>query len=438
MLPHVYYLITTSLLFTCSAATNLPPPADWAPAIASGDMIFTSSLPEEIGEGFYPIIGNGFLALEVGPFVQERVNSWPWRDAGALKLSGVFTGESFVTPSHRAQLPRVGAVTLVPSHGASSYETVGASIDYSRGIYANRTRIINSPNCTNDTIFEISSYAHRGTRELLMITLRVFPEFQDNITTWSGCSVELQWDTNTPFGLPYSNDTLVQVSQGNNPDTPTVWFGNTLMPEEKGGQLRSFAIAFDQWAADQPTTLEFTPSLPNRTIHIAVRSDLDVEIGTSPSVVAVAAIASWTTAYAQTTASLEKQHIDAMSTLWASGGIELTGNVSLAAIVNASLYDIISSLRSDWRESTSPGGLATGGYSGHTFWDMATWMFPILILLHPDLARSTAAYRFDRVNATYDNAATMNESGAHIAWESAVTGKYAGRTCDITAIENQH
>ena len=43
----------------------------------------------------------------------------------------------------------------------------------------------------------------------------------------------------------------------------------------------------------------------------------------------------------------------------AGGGL---GAFTAGAVVNASLYDIVASLRADWNWSTSPGGLATGGY----------------------------------------------------------------------------
>ena len=47
----------------------------------------------------------------------------------------------------------------------------------------------------------------------------------------------------------------------------------------------------------------------------------------------------------------------------------------------------------------SPGGLGTGAYAGHSFWDLETWMAPVLTVLHPDLAVAAAQYRFDRVAA---------------------------------------
>ena len=36
---------------------------------------------------------------------------------------------------------------------------------------------------------------------------------------------------------------------------------------------------------------------------------------------------------------------------------------------------------------------------GHTFWDQDIWMYPPLVLLHPDLARSSLRYRSERLPA---------------------------------------
>lgn len=49
-------------------------------------------------------------------------------------------------------------------------------------------------------------------------------------------------------------------------------------------------------------------------------------------------------------------------------------------------------------------------------------MFPILAVLHPDLATAAAQYRIDRVPASRANAAALGYRGSMIAWESAFTG----------------
>lgn len=104
-----------------------PPPADWAARIAAGQMAYTPSPPEAIGVGWFPVVANGFVGIEMGPFVQPFVNSWPWRDAGMLKLAGVYSGFNYTGPSHRAQIPRVSDV-VIPVQPGVTYEARAAAI----------------------------------------------------------------------------------------------------------------------------------------------------------------------------------------------------------------------------------------------------------------------------------------------------------------------
>jgi hypothetical protein len=425
-----------------------PPPSDWAARIAQGQMAYTPAPPEEIGPGWYPVVANGNLGLEVGPFVQAFVNAWPWRDAGMFKLSGVYSGYNYTTPSHRAQIPRLTDVTLVrqvscgplshPAHplccvtslpalhccsscqAGVYYEAIGVAIDWGVGIYYNRTLIVNGTpgaSCDN-TIIEQRSYAHRALRELFVYEIRAFAA--DASRGWAGCSgLPVDWTLDIA-GL---GDTLLNETLGS-ASVPTTWAGTTTVPEEPGLPLRSIAIAFDSWVALGPKDLSFTPTQPILSLHAVLRSDLDVAEGASPSAVAAAASNTWLQYASQTSEALLASHISAMASLWESG-VELTGNATFAASVNASLYDIVASLRSDWNWSTSPGGIATGGYSGHSFWDMETWMFPVLTVLYPDLGRVAAQYRFDRLGASEQNAAAMGYDGAAFSWESAFTGLWA-------------
>jgi trehalose/maltose hydrolase-like predicted phosphorylase len=127
------------------------------------------------------------------------------------------------------------------------------------------------------------------------------------------------------------------------------------------------------------------------------------------------------------TDELWAEHTSAWAELWESG-IEITGRMDVARVVNSSQYYLLSSLRADAPYSTSPGGLAHGtthrGYLGHTFWDAETWMYPSLVLWHPDIAASMLEYRLNTVPQAEKKAASYNKGwkGAMFAWESAATG----------------
>jgi len=62
------------------------------------------------------------------------------------------------------------------------------------------------------------------------------------------------------------------------------------------------------------------------------------------------------------------------------------------------------------------------GYNGHVFWDMDLWMFPVYLVLHPEIAKSLMDYRFERLEAAKRNAFSHGYKGAMYPWESAGSG----------------
>ena len=58
--------------------------------------------------------------------------------------------------------------------------------------------------------------------------------------------------------------------------------------------------------------------------------------------------------------------------------------------IRSSLYNLWSSIRGGTDDSISPVGLSSDNYAGLIFWDAETWMYPSLLLMHPDIADSVA------------------------------------------------
>lgn len=52
-------LLCVLMSVSCNA---IEPPSDWAPRIASGNMKWTADDPASIGAGYYPVVGNGYVA----------------------------------------------------------------------------------------------------------------------------------------------------------------------------------------------------------------------------------------------------------------------------------------------------------------------------------------------------------------------------------------
>lgn len=245
-------------------------PPDWAARIAAGQMAFTTDPAATIGAGYYPVVGNGFIGIEAGPFVLP-FSIHNQTDTGSLKQSGLYSGFNYSTPSHRAQVPRVSNVILVAEPGVT-YAAVGVAIDWGLGVFLNRTVVVSGTagRCDN-TLLEQRLYAHRSLRELLVLEIRA--SAADGSPGWAGCTLPVSWDLDIA-GL---GDTVLNQTLGAGP-APTLWAGTTAEPEEPGLPLRSLALAFDTWVAEGPTTLTFTPAqascikgpLDRRALSLAV------------------------------------------------------------------------------------------------------------------------------------------------------------------------
>jgi trehalose/maltose hydrolase-like predicted phosphorylase len=114
-------------------------------------------------------------------------------------------------------------------------------------------------------------------------------------------------------------------------------------------------------------------------------------------------------------------HNKAWDDLWKSD-ITIEGDAQSQQDVHSMLYHLYSFSREGTALSPSPMGLSGLGYNGHVFWDTDLWMFPAVLVLHPEIAKSMVEYRYQRLEAAKRNAFSKGYKGAMYPWESAETG----------------
>jgi len=114
-------------------------------------------------------------------------------------------------------------------------------------------------------------------------------------------------------------------------------------------------------------------------------------------------------------------HNKAWDDLWQSD-IVIEGDDQSQQDIHSMLYHLYSFTREGTDLSPSPMGLSGLGYNGHVFWDTELWMFPSLLVLHPQIAKSMVEYRYQRLEAAKRNAFANGFRGAMFPWESAETG----------------
>ena len=111
-------------------------------------------------------------------------------------------------------------------------------------------------------------------------------------------------------------------------------------------------------------------------------------------------------------------HQKAWDRLWKSD-IVIEGDPQSQQDVHSMLYHLYSFVREGTAYSPSPMGLSGLGYNGHVFWDAELWMYPALLVMHPELGKSMVEYRFQRLEAAKRNAFGNGYKGAMFPWESA-------------------
>lgn len=132
------------------------------------------------------------------------------------------------------------------------------------------------------------------------------------------------------------------------------------------------------------------------------------------------------------------KHKNAWAELWKTGDIQIEGDLDAQQRVRFALYNLYSYIRPESRQSIAPMGLSSQGYNGHIFWDTELWMYPSLLVVQPEMAKSCLDYRSDRLQKAKQKASIYGYKGAMFPWESDDTGEEATPTWALTGIFEQH
>ena len=132
------------------------------------------------------------------------------------------------------------------------------------------------------------------------------------------------------------------------------------------------------------------------------------------------------------------QHNSLWEQLW-EGDIIIEGDLKSQQDVRLALYHLYAFGRGDSDLSIAPMGLSLQTpYNGHIFWDTELWMFPPLLLLNQDIARSLVNYRSNRLEPAKKRAINYGYKGAMFPWESDDTGEEATPPFALTGPFEHH
>ncbi|KAL1518837.1 hypothetical protein AB1Y20_003114 [Prymnesium parvum] len=383
-------LAIATITVLTAAFVPLPPaevkyveiPADWEDAVARSDLLWTAD-DQNVKSTLKATVGNGYLAAQI--------------DAPTMFVAGVFNGPADGNyPSHRAAIS--SPLNLSPAGS----RTAAAGLDLRGARYIRRSSV----DTHESAMVEQRWYAHRSTswKGLLILELESI-----------GGAVEMQLlgglDAVDTSDIQFSlRRQTIQLDDTSSSEVLLI-NGTTRQAETKETALVTVSIVV---TAVPPG--EFTLN-GTRLFIASFSTSLETE---RPWVVAVSKYAQ---AMSMDPSELYASHAAEWDSLWQSG-VELEGRQDAAVAINASLYYMLSSIRPDVVYSLSPGGLASNGYNGHTFWDCETWMWPPMLVWHPAIASSLLQYREQRIPFARKKALSYDPpyAGAMFPWESAFSG----------------
>jgi len=116
-----------------------------------------------------------------------------------------------------------------------------------------------------------------------------------------------------------------------------------------------------------------------------------------------------------------RSHGDAWRQLW-QADIQVDGDPGLQTVIHSMLFYLLGSATDRLGLSVPPMGLSSAGYHGHVFWDADTFMFPVLMALHPEIAKSLVMFRHRTLDAARRNAKRNGRLGAMYPWEAGPDG----------------
>lgn len=129
---------------------------------------------------------------------------------------------------------------------------------------------------------------------------------------------------------------------------------------------------------------------------------------------------------------LLQEHTEAWDASWDQADIVIPDNEELQILTRGSLFHLLANARPGTEvsglgdNSIMVGGLSSDSYAGLIFWDADVWMYPSLLLLQPDYAKSINNYRFRLLPQAIENAQSYNYSGLLFPWTSGRFGNCTG------------
>lgn len=426
--------VTAALTMTgaLSAPTSQAQSATSAAAVDPWVPVSTAYAPDDYTQE--PLVGNGYLAQRL-PAVGAGFEGsgalgqadWPlYNDRSTTAMvAGVYATSG--ASDYISTLPTWSALSfgedgqvLDPSVPADQISHYRQALDMSVGTVV--TSFVWTPETGRSALVTYTVLANRDVMHLGQVQASITPLWTGNLSvtslldgagaqriTATGRSVDTSSDTSTvELSTPGRNTAVAETAR------LIAGPGVRVSQRTAVEPVDDTAGAGEQWTVPvrSGSTYTFT-----KYVGISTSNDPGDPSAVAQTVVEQAAATGW-----HKLVSLSDRD---WAALWAAQ-VTAQGQPSLQEAVVSAYYLLYASLRAGEDYSIPPSGLSSDNYGGEIFWDADTWMFPSLLALHPELAKSIVMFRYDTIAAAEANAASSGYRGGSWAWDNGPTGTCGG------------
>ena len=302
----------------------------------------------------------------------------------------------------------------------------------------------------NPTDVQVTTFVSQADPHLAATRISLTPQFDGKVQLrfpfrlWSGHQPRFPIASMTGDQMI---DAVIASGQNLNdkpvptPDRAPVWYPGTTTISDDGGDARQLTLWLDGQAVNglkmaEAAAIELPRGLKIDGVKLEKTSDklsLDIvaevrkgERYTFTKYVAVSrqdwggdARADLALAVKARSTGFDKllaRHVAAWHDLW-KADIVVDRDEAVQRALHSDLYYILSSTTADTAWSVGACAL-TPNYAGHVFWDADSWVFPVLLLLHPDRAKSIVMFRNRTMQGARDRAKQYGAQGLMYPWES--------------------
>jgi len=109
---------------------------------------------------------------------------------------------------------------------------------------------------------------------------------------------------------------------------------------------------------------------------------------------------------------------EALDTFWSRADVRVDGAPWLQQSIRFALLHVFQAAALVDEHPPPAKGLTGSGYQGHTFWDLDSFVTPVLALLHPSAAASALRWRHRTLPHALERAAELGLAGASFPWRT--------------------